>query len=96
MQCACTSAVDKVLAYCGAGSRQETTGQVTYIFFYRSEHKHAFDPDLLYTWTHVQSVVACKTGGRCVLGAITAQAESKQENVIADTELNPSSWSIKD
>ena len=34
MQCACTSAVDKVLAYCLAGSRQETTGQVIYIYFY--------------------------------------------------------------
>ena len=43
MQCACTLAVDKVLAYCLAGSRQETSGQVIYIFFYRSEHKPAFE-----------------------------------------------------
>ena len=78
MQCACTSAVDKVLAYCLAGSRQETTGQVIYMHAKKTVQLHA------------------KQEANVLWLRLRLKQEASKKHVIADRELNSSSWSIND
>ena len=70
--------------------RKQQAKSFTYTFIDETQKKTkktAFEPDLVYTWTHVQSAVNAKQEADVFLAAIAAQADASKKRVIADREL---------